>query len=225
MRSRQGTLLPSNILLTCRSTLWSGSSLFDQPSSTRVVTTTAQMWPGRLTWYSRTSSSTLASASALLRKQDESQLRPSVSMRLISSNVCCMAVLKASGSGHACSAPEKRSVQSPHARPSSWLKDLNSPTMLSLSSSLSSVAMPTSSSTSCGCSQRCCRLSIRARMELPILALFLTASRPWYTSPTSPAGGLSRTRMLPGCRSEWIRLSTSIICSMVPEPSTDSRWL
>lgn len=30
-------------------TLWSGSSLLLQPSSTSVVTTAAQIWPGKLT--------------------------------------------------------------------------------------------------------------------------------------------------------------------------------
>lgn len=47
MRAPHGTFSGSNMACTWLSTLWSGSSLLDQPSSTSVVTTTAQMWPGR----------------------------------------------------------------------------------------------------------------------------------------------------------------------------------
>mmetsp|Transcript_28193 Transcript_28193/g.71888 ORF Transcript_28193/g.71888 Transcript_28193/m.71888 type:complete len:258 (-) Transcript_28193:586-1359(-) len=222
-RCRQGRLVASNICCTLVSTEWLGSSLLDQPSSTSVVTTTAQMWPGSDTLYWRTSSRMWPSVSAPFLNAVSDQSAPS-SSRLSSLNVASMADLNASGSGHCCPGPENRSVHSPHARPSMAANDWNSPIMLRWSSPLSSVAMPTSSSTICGCSHRRCSTSMRARVDAGMAGLAsLSSSSTEYSAPTSPPeGGASRTRMLPGCRSEWMRLSMSIICSMVPAPMSDS---
>mmetsp|Transcript_9198 Transcript_9198/g.27993 ORF Transcript_9198/g.27993 Transcript_9198/m.27993 type:complete len:578 (-) Transcript_9198:592-2325(-) len=165
----------------------SGSSLLLQPSNTRAVTTIVE--------------TVLLSVTECCRRASIISMKTSVVfLRMYSgsksSNMRAMSATNKSGFLHVWRSDSAR-MEWPSLSPSWRVSARKKSTMLRWSAGFSSAVMPASSSTMCGlASQPACCSSGRS-----------SAPRP----PLLP-GVRSRTRMLPGCRSAWQKLSVSSIC-------------
>mmetsp|Transcript_38086 Transcript_38086/g.84841 ORF Transcript_38086/g.84841 Transcript_38086/m.84841 type:complete len:252 (-) Transcript_38086:1314-2069(-) len=177
------------------SRMWrSGFSLLDQPSSTSVVTTTVDTVLFSVTLCWRSVSIMSLSTMEVWVRMVWGSSRSNMSRR---------SSMKASGSLHVCCSDSLR-MECAICSPSCLVSALKKSTMFFWSSGLSSAIMPASSSTSFGWKSN----TLVSMRQIPRHELVST----------------SLTRMLPGCRSAWQKLSFRSICRYRLRPMSASRW-